>query len=200
MNKINKQKPGQKMGQTIIPKTYPIKIYFPMISRDMLEKILNTKSTATELSKYLVNENVKITIYGSTGIYDVVDDNLYQMYPIDKPVKEMKVGNMKRGNDNKHVPAIPATPTISVLVDSSYMKRFAIPSFQIPYSHYIEKKTIMTYRLTPKSNTRFIIELKDNKIHDFYIQTAISDLNIIEINTFLQEDIISFLSLVNLYR
>ena len=197
MNKINKQKPGQKMGQITVPKTYPIKIYFPMISRDMLQKILNTKSTAAELSKYLVNENVKITIYGSTGIYDVVDDNLYQIYPIDKPVKEMKVGSMKRGNDNKHVPAIPA---IHVLVDSSYMKRFAIPSFQIPYSHYIEKKTIMTYRLTPKSNTRFIIELKDNKIHDFYIQTAISDLNIIEINTFLQEDIISFLSLVNLYR
>ena len=63
MNKINKQKPGQKMGQITVPKTYPIKIYFPMISRDMLQKILNTKSTAAELSKYLVNENVKMYLF-----------------------------------------------------------------------------------------------------------------------------------------
>ena len=52
----------------------------------------------------------------------------------------------------------------------------------------------------PTSNTRFVIELKDNRIHDFYIQTVVSEINIVEINTFLKKDIISFLLLLNLYR
>jgi hypothetical protein len=89
---------------------------------------------------------------------------------------------------------------LNVLVDSSYMKRYTTPSFQIPYDYYIEKLKINTYKLTPNSNTRFVIELKDNKIHDFYIQSIVNEINIVEINTFLKKDIISFLTLLNLYR
>ena len=80
------------------------------------------------------------------------------------------------------------------------MKRYTTPSFQIQYEHHIEKLKINTYKLTPTSNTRFVIELKDNRIHDFYIQTVVSEINIVEINTFLKKDIISFLLLLNLYR
>lgn len=182
------------------PKTYPIKIYFPTISRDILQKNIfdnngrkNNTSTLSTLSKYLVNENVKTTLYGSSGIFDVLDNNLYQVYPIDKPVKELTISATLKDNVKQNY-------VLNVLVDSSYMKRYTTPSFQIPYEYHIEKIKINTYKLVPNSNTQFIIELKDNKIHDFYIKTNVGETNIVEINTFLKKDIISFLSLLNLYR
>jgi hypothetical protein len=182
------------------PKTYPIKIYFPTISRDILQKNLfdnngrkSNTSTLSTLSTYLVNENVKTTLYGSTGMFDITDNNLYQLYPIDKPVKELTISATLKDNVKQNY-------VLNVLVDSSYMKRYTTPSFQIPYEYHIEKIKINTYKLVPNSNTQFIIELKDNKIHDFYIKTNVGETNIVEINTFLKKDIISFLSLLNLYR
>jgi len=179
------------------PNSYPIKIYFPTISRDIIQKNVidnnGRKSSISPLSKYLVNENMKTTLYGSTGIFDIIDSNLYQLSPIDRPVKELTIETTPKDN-------VKLNSVLNVLVDSSYMKRYAIPSFQIPYEHHIEKLKINTYKLTPTSNTRFVIELKDNRIHDFYIQTVVSEINIVEINTFLKKDIISFLLLLNLYR
>jgi hypothetical protein len=192
-----------KRGNTIRSKTdnkpnsYPIKIYFPTISRDIIQKNVidnnGRKSNSSPLSKYLVNENMKTTLYGSTGIFDIIDSNLYQLSPIDRPVKELTIETTPKDD-------VKINSTLNVLVDSSYMKRYTTPSFQIPYEHHIEKLKINTYKLTPTSNTRFVIELKDNRIHDFYIQTVVSEINIVEINTFLKKDIISFLLLLNLYR
>jgi hypothetical protein len=179
------------------PNSYPIKIYFPTISRDIIQKNVidnnGRKSNVSPLSKYLVNENMKTTLYGSTGIFDIIDSNLYQLSPIDRPVKELTIETTPKDN-------VKLNSVLNVLVDSSYMKRYTTPSFQIPYEHHIEKLKINTYKLTPTSNTRFVIELKDNRIHDFYIQTVVSEINIVEINTFLKKDIISFLLLLNLYR
>jgi hypothetical protein len=179
------------------PNSYPIKIYFPTISRDIIQKNVidnnGRKSNVSPLSKYLVNENMKTTLYGSTGIFDIIDSNLYQLSPIDRPVKELTIETTPKDN-------VKINSVLNVLVDSSYMKRYTTPSFQIPYEHHIEKLKINTYKLTPTSNTRFVIELKDNRIHDFYIQTVVSEINIVEINTFLKKDIISFLLLLNLYR
>jgi hypothetical protein len=182
------------------PNSYPIKIYFPTISRDIIQKNVfdnngrkSNASLLSPLSKYLVNENMKTILYGSTGIFDITDSDLYQLSPIDRPVKELTIETTPK--DDVKINSI-----LNILVDSSYMKRYTTPSFQIPYEHHIEKLKINTYKLTPSSNTRFVIELKDNRIHDFYIQTVVSELNIVEINTFLKKDIISFLSLLNLYR
>lgn len=186
----------------------PVKIYFPNISPKQLQESLYNKnsklSTFSNISKYLVDETIKTTIYGSTGILEVHNDNIYQVYPIDKPVA--------RSLFEKDTDKI----KINILIDMSYMKRFSIPSFQIPYKHIVEQKIIKTYKLTSKSNTRFIIEMKNDTVYDFYILTTSNDLNSgdanvknkieslatnkIELNTFLKEDIISFLLVLNLYR
>jgi hypothetical protein len=198
------------------PNSYPIKIYFPTISRDIIQRTVienngrkGNSSSLSTLSKYLVNENMKTIVYGSTGIFEIIDNNLYQVSPIDKPVKELTItskddkggggGGYGDGDGDNKSMKINST-VLNVLVDSSYMKRYTTPSFQIPYDYYIEKLKINTYKLTPNSNTRFVIELKDNKIHDFYIQSIVNEINIVEINTFLKKDIISFLTLLNLYR
>lgn len=189
------------------PNSYPIKIYFPTISRDIIQQTVfdnnGRKGNTSPLLKYLVNENMKTILYGSTGIFDVVDNNLYQVLPIDRPVKELTITTKDDkgsggGGGNKSMKINSAV--LNVLVDSSYTKRYTTPSFQISYDYHIEKLKINTYKLTPNTNTRFVIELKNNKIHDFYIQTIVSEINIVEINTFLKKDIISFLTLLNLYR
>lgn len=119
---------------------------------------------------------------------------------MDKPIKELTITTKDDKGVSSNNKTTPLNSVLNVLVDSSYMKRHTNPSFQIPYNYHIEKLKINTYKLTPNSNTRFVIELKDNRIHDFYIQTIINEVNIVEINTFLKKDIISFLTLLNLYR
>jgi hypothetical protein len=188
----------------------PVKIYFPNISPTQLhDSLYNKKSKSSALSninmsKYLVDETIKTSIYGSTGVLEVHDNNLYQVYPIDKPVAAALV---EKDRDKIK---------INVLIDMSYMKRFSIPSFQIPYKNVVEHKVVKTYKLNPKSNTKFIIEMKNDIVYDFYILTSSNDLNSgdnnvknkmenlitnkIELNTFLKEDIISFLLVLNLYR
>ena len=63
--------------------------------------------------------------------------------------------------------------------------------YKIPTEHAIIDMTTQIYKLHPKSNTSFIIELRDDKIQDYYFESKES----IE-NHSLIEDINSFLSLL----
>ena len=64
--------------------------------------------------------------------------------------------------------------------------------YNIPTQHAIIDITKQIYKLHPKSNTSFIIELKDDKIQDYYFESK----ETLE-NYSLKEDINSFLSLLN---
>ena len=64
--------------------------------------------------------------------------------------------------------------------------------YNIPTQHTIINITKQKYKLHPKSNTSFIILLKDDKIHDYYFESK-ENLE----NHSLKEDINSFLSLLN---
>ena len=64
--------------------------------------------------------------------------------------------------------------------------------YKIPTEHAIIDITTHIYKLHPKSNTSFIIELKDDTIQDYYFESK----ETLE-NHSLKEDINSFLSLLN---
>ena len=58
----------------------PIKIYFPSISLNAIKDIIiqnNKIGNKSCISKYLVDENKKIIIYGNTGIFEIINNNLY---------------------------------------------------------------------------------------------------------------------------
>ena len=208
-------------------KATPIKVYFPDISLQTLNDILcpskkkgekqdkqdkqdkhNTPSKiiSCDISKYLVEEKSKVIIYSSTGIFEVVDNSLLQLYPIDVNIKEMIVNNKLR-----------------LLLDSSYMKRYQSPSYQIPYHHIITYKTIKTYKNDMNSKIKFIIEIENkyktdagagaatsdvketNFIYDFYVlitsnEITNNDSKNPELSKFAKDEILSFLSRLNLYR
>ena len=202
-------------------KATPIKVYFPDISLQTLNDILcpskkkgekqdkhNTPSKiiSCDISKYLVEEKSKVIIYSSTGIFEVVDNSLLQLYPIDVNIKEMIVNNKLR-----------------LLLDSSYMKRYQSPSYQIPYHHIITYKTIKTYKNDMNSKIKFIIEIENkyktdagvgaatsdvketNFIYDFYVlitsnEITSNDSKNPELSKFAKDEILSFLSRLNLYR
>uniref|UniRef100_A0A6C0EW45 Uncharacterized protein n=1 Tax=viral metagenome TaxID=1070528 RepID=A0A6C0EW45_9ZZZZ len=174
---------------------YMIKIYFPTISLHKIQEVIkyNSKTPQTsKISQYLVNEKSKSVIYGSTGIFEVLNDNIYQLYPIDKPVTEINI--RKESNNGLHI-----------LIDSSYMKRADTPSFQIPYIHNIKEKTINTYKNDNTSNLKFIIEFENDVVSDFYAVITSNEIsknekNEIEINKFVKDELLSFLSRLNLYR
>jgi len=178
----------------------PIKVYFPTISIHKMNDILiadtkvgsttnKTKKTNTiDISKYLVDESNKILIYGSSGIFEMIHNNLFQLYPVDKNIKEVTVNN-----------------NLKVLLDSSYMKRYDTPSYQIPYNHNIKYKTIRTYKNDVKSNIKFIIEMENESIYDFYMLISSADVTNnenkkIELNNFVKDEVLSFLSRLKLYR
>ena len=220
----NMTNPSRNPSRNPIPvKAVPIKVYFPDISLQKLNDTLcpskkrgnkhdknatqskpNTSNTPSKLnkisscdiSKYLVEESNKIIIYSSAGIFEVVNNNLLQIYPIDVGIKEMMVNNNLR-----------------LLLDSSYMKRYESPSYQIPYHHKIKYKTIKTYKNDMNSNIKFILEMENDQvdadleesIHDFYVlitsnEITNSDSKKPELSKFAKDEILSFLSRLNLYR
>ena len=175
----------------------PIKVYFPNISINKINDIINhdkrignktNKSNTIDISKYLVDESSKILIYSSTGIFEMVNNNLFQLYPIDKHIKELTINN-----------------NLKLLLDGSYMKRYDTPSYQIPYHHNIKYKTVRTYKNDIKSNIKFIIEMENESIYDFYVLITSAEVTNnenkkIELNKFVKDEILSFLSRLNLYR
>ena len=187
------QKTLQKTSQKTLQKSLsiPIKIYFPTISLDKIKDIIkqnNKKENKSSISQYLTDETKKIIIYGLTGIFEMINNNLYQLYPIDKSVKELNIHN-----------------NFKVLIDSSYMRRNHDPSYQIPYYHSIKNKTIRTYKSDVKSHIKFIIEMENDNVSDFYMLITSADIinnekNEIEINKFVKDEIMSFLLRLNLYR
>ena len=178
----------------------PIKIYFPNISIHKINDIINldkrignkvnkiNKSNNIDISKYLVDESTKILVYSSTGIFEVVNNNLFQLYPIDKNIKELTINN-----------------NLNLLLDSSYMKRYDTPSYQIPYHHNIKYKTVKTYKNDIKSNIKFVFEMENESIYDFYVlitsmEVTCNENKKTELNKFVKDEILSFLSRLNLYR
>jgi hypothetical protein len=201
-NPIKKNTKNNKKDKNVNYST-PIRVYFPNISINKMNDVLNpdvnkaTKATKTnkatkaniiDISKYLVDESNKILIYSSTGIFEMINNSLFQLYPIDKNVKEITINNK-----------------LEVLLDASYMKRHDTPSYQIPYNHNIKYKTIKTYKNDIKSNIKFIIEMENGSIYDFYMLITSADVTNdenkkTEINKFAKDEALSFLSRLNLYR
>jgi hypothetical protein len=189
-------KVDKKMNYTTDRPT-PIKVYFPNISINKISDIINpdkiignktNKSNTIDISKYLVDESSKILIYSSTGIFEMVNNNLFQLYPIDKHIKELTINN-----------------NLKLLLDGSYMKRYDTPSYQIPYHHNIKYKTIRTYKNDIKSNIKFVIEIENESIYDFYVLITSAEVTNnenrkTELNKFVKDEILSFLSRLNLYR
>jgi hypothetical protein len=195
-NPIKKNTKNNKKDKNVNYST-PIRVYFPNISINKMNDVLNpdvnkatkaTKANIIDISKYLVDESNKILIYSSTGIFEMINNSLFQLYPIDKNVKEITINNK-----------------LELLLDASYMKRQDTPSYQIPYNHNIKYKTIKTYKNDIKSNIKFIIEMENGSIYDFYMLITSADVTNdenkkTEINKFAKDEALSFLSRLNLYR
>lgn len=204
------------------------KIYFPSIPLHVLQNALhgapnsnkkqnqnqnitqtqtqNITKNKTQLDKYISSENQKTTIYGTTSILEILNNEPYAVYPSDKIVLissiSVPVVGSGAGLKQQHQHS-----QLQLLVDYSIMKRSQTPSYQLPYDFKLHSCLVKKYKMNPKSNTTFVIEYKDNKVYDFYVLAKLSGLpgtprlsgNRIEIDNFIKEDIISFLLMLNLY-
>ena len=199
-NNNKKQNISDKNTKNTTDRPTPIKVYFPNIPIDKMNDILNPnkkngnkpgnigKTSTVDISKYLVNESNKIIIYSSSGIFEMINNGLFQLYPVDKHIKEVNINN-----------------NLKLLLDGSYMKRHDTASYQIPYNHNIKYKTIRTYKNDIKSNIKFIIEMENESIYDFYMLITSADITNnenkkTELNKFVKDEVLSFLSRLNLYR
>jgi hypothetical protein len=189
------------------------RIYFPSISIQVLQDVLHgtpnsgkkQNQNKTQLDKYLYSENQKTTMYGTTCILEIQNNQPYTIYPCDKmiltssisvPTASSGSGSGSCSKQHQHLP---------LLVDYSNMKRSQTPSYQIPYEFKVNTRLVKKYKMNPMSTTSFVIEYKDDKVYDFYILANLSGIpsglsaNQIEIDNFIKEDIISFLLTLNLY-
>jgi hypothetical protein len=189
-----------------------VKIYFPSIPIKSLQHALhgtpnsgkkqNQSKTQnkTQLDKYLSSENQKTTMYGTTCILEILNNEPYAVYPSDKMILTSSI-SMPAVVGSKKLQQLQQIP---LLVDYSNMKRSQTPSYQIPYDFKVHSCIVKKYKMNPKSNTSFIVEYKDDEVYDFYILAKLSVLhglsvNHIELDNFIKEDIISFLLMLNLY-
>lgn len=194
-----------------------VKIYFPSIPIQDLQHAFhgtpnqnkkqnqnntqNTIQNKTQLDKYLCGEIQKTIIYGATSILEIHNNEPYAVYPSDKMILTSCIsGSTSRVKQSHHQPK-----QLQLLIDYSNMKRSQNPSYQIPYDFKLHSYLLKKYRITPTSDTCFVIEYKDDKIYDFYVLAKVSSLPVglstsqIELDNFIKEDIISFLSMLNLY-
>jgi len=202
-NNIKRDIKKDKNTMSLTDRPTPIKVYFPNIPIDKMNDVLNPnkkngnktkntdkigKTSTVDISKYLVNETNKNIIYSSSGVFEMINNGLFQLYPVDKHIKEVTINN-----------------SLKLLLDGSYMKRYDTPSYQIPYNHNMKYKTIRTYKNDIKSNIKFIIEMENESIYDFYMLITSADITNnenkkTELNKFVKDEVLSFLSRLNLYR
>lgn len=185
-----------------------VKIYFPSIPIQSLQHALHgtpnsvkkQNQNKTQLDKYLSSENQKITMYGTTCILEILNNEPYAVYPSDKMILTSSI-SMPAISSRVHSKQLQQLQQLPLLVDYSSMKRSQTPSYQIPYDYKVHSCIIKKYKMNPKSNTSFVVEYKDNKVYDFYLLVKLSGLseNRIELDNFIKEDIISFLLMLNLY-
>ena len=198
-----------------------VKIYFPSIPIQFLQHALhgvpnqnkkqnqnntqNNKQNNTQLDKYLCSETQKTIIYGTTSILEIHNNEPYAVYPSDKMVltSYIPTSRIKLPQSN---PQSNHQSQLQLLIDYSTMKRSQTPCYQIPYDFKVNSCVVKKYKITPTSDTCFVIEYKDNKIYDFYVLAKMSvsvsagiGTNRIELDNFIKEDIISFLLMLNLY-
>jgi hypothetical protein len=121
---------------------------------------------------YLLNTKEEQWILTGEGLYKYINDQLHKF--------KLRISEHNTNNSESNI-------------KSSNLKWKKINSvYKIPIKHAIIKIKIQQYKLHPKSNTSFIIELIDDKIHDYYFESD-EDIE----NHSLKEDINSFLSLLN---
>jgi hypothetical protein len=192
-----------------------LKIYFPSIPIQVLQHALhgtpnqNKKQNQTktqsqnklQLDKYLCSETQKTIIYGTTSILEIHNSEPYAVYPSDKMIL---TSSIPTPTSSIKLPQLQPQSQLQLLIDYSTMKRSQSPSYQIPYDFKVQSCIVKKYRITPSSDTCFVIEYKDNKIYDFYVLAKMSvsagtGTNRIELDNFIKEDIISFLLMLNLY-
>ena len=196
------------------------KVYFPSIPIHVLQHALHgaqaqkqnktiidtQKNTQPkmQLDKYLWSETQKTTIYGTTSILEIHNNEPYAVYPSDKMIltSSIPVSSPKQSRQVQHMQHL---QQLQLLIDYSTTKHSQGSSYQIPYDFKVHSYVVKKYRMSPKSDTSFVIEYKDNKVYDFYVLAQLSTLPVglsttrIEIDNFIKEDIISFLLMLNLY-
>ena len=120
-------------------KLYPEKIKLNTINEKKIKSLENYKQ------KELYNH----TFYSKEGIFKYFNNELYELFPID-----FEIFNIKLDDEN-------------IMVDKSYFKKTNL-QYQIPYEHHVEKIHEIQYKISPKSNLTLIIEKNENKIENIY--------------------------------
>jgi hypothetical protein len=123
--------------------------------------------------KYLNESNAEKWILTCEGLFKYVNNNLHKF-------------KLWLSEDEDFLPN-------NLNIKPSKIKWIQIDTvYKIPTEHAIIDITTHIYKLHPKSNTSFIIELKNDTIQDYYFESK----ETLE-NHSLKEDINSFLSLLN---
>ena len=143
-----------------------INIYIPELSNIDIKKI----------TSYLYEKKNKKQLICFDGFYEYINDKLYKF--------KIKYDETYKN----HVEIINNT---NIFCSKKKIIKFDTVHM-LPYEHGIIDKQINTYKLSEKSKNRFIVELINNKVSDYYFE-SFEDFD----NLSLQEDISSFLFKLN---
>lgn len=152
-----------------------MKIYFPSIHISKINK--------EYIKKYLVKKEEKHFLLSCEGFIFVQRDKMYRIHTSEYPLINEKIDNFE-----------------IIINKNEWIKEEEW--FQIYPDAIEEHIEVTTYQLRKGAIVEFIIERQQNKISDFYfLIKSNDDSKILNINNniYIKEDILSFLSELNLY-
>ena len=140
--------------------------------RIYVDNMIPSHVSICNLDKFFSSQNKQKKIYSEKGIYKIVGDKTMKITIVDKPIEKCVLD------------------TTSFTIDNSYEK-LDEEYYQIPFTHYVENKTVNMYELRKKAELKLIVEIESGEIKDIYFTTR-GNLQTIGI----KDDIFSFLSLL----
>ena len=125
------------------------------------------KNMLAKLEPYLHSTRKVNYIWSINGLYQVENHKIYKMQIKDVPAKKTLIG------------AFPAT------IDESEFIRGEEEAYQVAPRSYIDYTTLKTYRLHPSSSLEWVLEFKNEELHDNYFTLASMEEKKTELQQFL---------------
>ena len=143
-----------------------MKIYMKNIdSKNIDIRLINEYKCKTEKITFILSQN---------GIIRIMNNKLIQINIIDKEPKEVTINNHE-----------------FICDESRFINNYEV--YQVPVNHYVEDINTTYYRLRPNSRLYFVVEHKDEQIHNVYFSTD-EKINM----GYIHEDINTFFTLLKI--
>lgn len=126
--------------------------------RIYVEDLVPANIDPTLIIKHETHRRNHNTFYTDTGIFRLYNNSVHQLDVEQGVITKNQINSNNKG--------------ISIFIDTSRLKKGS-KQHQVPGGYTIQRIEEVSYRLEKHANTRFVIELENNRPVDMYFDTTV---------------------------